>query len=59
MRRYGLEDSQQRTPEQACAEVGIKGGRSVERHALQVMRYAFRDIYRGQARSSALLAPPS
>jgi RNA polymerase primary sigma factor len=59
MHRYGLDDGEERTCEQASAELGIEGGRLFERHALQAMRRAYRDIYReGQARSTAALAPP-
>jgi RNA polymerase sigma factor (sigma-70 family) len=60
MHRYGLDDGEVRSREQACAELGIEdSGHALEARALQAMRRAYRDIYReGQARSNALLAPP-
>lgn len=60
MQRYGLDDGELRSREQACAELGIEdSGHALEARALQAMRRAYRDIEReGQARSTAALAPP-
>jgi hypothetical protein len=60
MRRYGFDDGQERSCEQACAELGIEGsGYALEARALQAMRRAYRNIYReGLARSNAALTPP-